>query len=171
MTLSGGEPLVQASFATALLERCRGAGIHTVVETCGHGAREALLGMEPLVDRFYFDLKLADEAEHERATGVSNQVIVGNLRALAERARERIVVRVPVVPGVTDAEANANGIAALVEEAGVGEVELRPYHGMGAHKYEELGRAYGLGELPAFLGEEALRRFAEPFVARGMRCW
>ena len=70
-----------------------------------------------------------------------------------------------------DGEANAIGIAALVEEVGVVEVELRPYHGMGAHKYEELGREYGLRELPEFLGEEELQRFAEPFVARGIRCW
>ncbi len=68
VTFSGGEPLAQPDFLLAALERCRAIGIHTAVETCGYAARDQVAAVEPLVDLFLDDLKVADPARHRART-------------------------------------------------------------------------------------------------------
>jgi len=140
VTFSGGEPLAQLQFLLAALERCRALRIHTAVETCGYAPRDGVAAVEPLVDLFLYDLKVADPNRHRELTGADNEVVVDNLRFLAARAAGRIVVRVPIVPGFTDDPTNVEAIAALVRALGIGRVELCPYHALGRSKYSELGR-------------------------------
>jgi len=134
MTLSGGEPLLQAEFAAALLRACRAADLHTALDTCGFAPRETLLGLAPWVDLFLYDLKAWDDTVHRRHTGVSNTAILENLAALAA-THDDIWVRVPVIPGINDEAADwetaANFLASL---PGVRQVNLLPYHALGTHK-------------------------------------
>jgi pyruvate formate lyase activating enzyme len=157
-TLSGGEPMRQPRFTAALLAALKARGIHTALDTCGHTAWAALERVRAHVDLFLYDLKLVDEARHRRFTGVSNRRILANLRALSERGH-RIVLRLPVVPGINDDDANLRGVAALA--AGLPRlegVELLPYHRIGADKYVRLGRPYALErtDLPAATRLEAI---------------
>ena len=82
VTLSGGEPLAQPAFAREILARCRTEGLHTAVDTCGEGAREALDALIPLADLWLFDVKHLDPGAHRAATGRSNERILQNLRYL-----------------------------------------------------------------------------------------
>jgi pyruvate formate lyase activating enzyme len=167
VTFSGGEPLAQADFLSALLEAARAHGIHTAVDTCGFAPRERLLALVPLVDLFLFDVKLVDDERHRALTGLPSRPILDNLRALAE-ARAEIWIRVPVVPGCTDAEADVAETAALVSGlSGVRRVSLLPYHATGSAKARRLGRPSPLESL-APPSPDRLEALAAPFRARGL---
>jgi len=167
VTLSGGEPLLQARFAAALLAALKAAGIHTALDTCGHAPWDALDALRRDVDLFLYDVKLMDEELHRRFTGVGNRRILANLRNLSERGH-RILLRVPVIPGVNDDDANIAAVAALA--AGLPDlagVDLLPYHRMGAEKYVRLDRAYRL--LPTDApSRERLDAMAAMFASAGV---
>lgn len=170
VTFSGGEPFAQPEFLEDLLLRCKRLGIRSAVETCGHVPAQTLLELEPLIGLFLFDVKAVAPNLHERCTGASNELILQNLRALAERGASKITVRVPLVPGYTDAEENLSAIASLTAALGIAQAELMPYHELGRDKYEGLGRQYpmalqGPHPLSARI-EAALRIFRE----RGVAC-
>ncbi|HVO13278.1 MAG TPA: glycyl-radical enzyme activating protein [Vicinamibacteria bacterium] len=167
VTFSGGEPLAQPEFLAALLAACRAASLHTAVDTCGFAPRPRLLALVPLVDLFLFDVKLVDDARHRALTGLPAAPILDNLRALAA-AGARLWIRVPVIPGHTDAEADLAATAALVAGLpGVGKVCLLPYHATGVPKTSRLGRANPLGELtPPPAGR--LQSLAAVFRERGL---
>lgn len=138
VTLSGGEPLMQAPFAEALLAALHARRIHTAVETSGFAAAGALRRVSPHVDLFLYDLKLMDSAQHRRFTGAGNERILRNLQALARDGRT-VIVRVPVVPGVNDGSANLDAMCAFLAPLGLGRVDLLPYHRIGGGKYARLG--------------------------------
>jgi len=147
VTFSGGEPLAQPSFLLGLLRACSERGIHTVVDTCGFSTWAVLDGIREWVDLFLYDLKVMDGDRHSQLTGVSNELILSNLKALST-AGHPLVVRVPLIPGVNDDSANVRAIgefvAALPRRY---PVELLPYHRTAVDKYRRLNRAYALGEI------------------------
>jgi pyruvate formate lyase activating enzyme len=148
-TFSGGEPLMQARFLGNLLEACRRQGIHTAVDTCGYAPKEHLLALAPLTDLFLYDLKFVDDAKHRRYAGVSNASILDNLRALGE-VHDNIWIRIPVIPGLNDEAGELEAAARLVATVkGVRQVNLLPYHSMGAHKLARLGRGNRLEKVVA----------------------
>ncbi len=153
VTLSGGEPLAQPRFAEALLRACREGGIHTVLETCGFAPSETFLRVAPAADLVLFDLKLWDPERHRQYTGVSNLWILQNLRELTRRQRP-VVVRIPIIPGVTGSDGDLRPFADYLAEIGVRAVELLPYHKIGAEKYRRLGLPYKSQDTPEPLSAE-----------------
>ena len=144
VTFSGGEPLAQPRFLGELLAACREREIHTAVDTCGYVAWEILDSLRPAVDLFLYDLKVMDEVRHRALTGVSNAEILRNLRRLAA-AGHRIILRIPIIPGVNDDAENLRQTAALAQTLpGVGRVDLLPYHAAGTEKYSRLDKTYAL---------------------------
>ena len=139
VTFSGGEPFAQSAFLLALLQACRQLGIHTAVETSGHVDARVLLAAESHVDLFLLDVKVVDAARHRLLTGVANGVIVEALTALAARSPQKVVLRVPLIPGFTDDRANLEAIAALARQLSLTTINLVPYHPLGCDKYEEIG--------------------------------
>jgi pyruvate formate lyase activating enzyme len=147
VTFSGGEPLAQPEFLAGLLAGCRAAGIHTAVDTCGFSSPERLLALASLVDLFLFDVKLVDDSRHRALTGLPAAPILDNLRSLAAVHRN-VWIRVPVVPGHTDAEVDVAATAALAAGLpGVRRVSLLPYHRTGTQKLRRLGRTSPLDAL------------------------
>lgn len=140
VTFSGGEPLLQPQFLREALASCRARGLHTAVDTCGFGCTDQLLAIAPLTDLFLYDLKLMDDARHHEFCGVSNSLILENLRRLAV-IHDRIWLRVPLIPGVSDGAENLEAIARFAASIrGVQQVNLLPYHKTGLHKAHRLGR-------------------------------
>lgn len=141
VTFSGGEPLLQPEFLAAMLESCRARGIHTAVDTCGFGCTDRLRAMAQRTDLFLYDLKLMDDVRHREHCGVSNRPILENLRALGQW-HHNIWLRVPLIPGVTDDDANLEAIGRLAASIpGIRQVNLLPYHRTGLQKLRRLGRA------------------------------
>jgi pyruvate formate lyase activating enzyme len=144
-TLSGGEPLLQREFSVALLRRLREESVHTAIETAANVPWQAMAEALPVTDLFLVDLKLIDPAKHCKATGVSNNRILANVRRLAGSGKP-IAFRVPVVPTVNDTPeeiaAIADFVAALNAETAPSEpfcLELLAFHRLASEKYRSLG--------------------------------
>lgn len=139
LTLSGGEPTVQADFCVALLKAARAAGIATCVETCGIGSRNDYERLLPLTDIFLFDYKATGSDLHRELTGVPDDRILGNLRWLHTNGAQ-IILRCPMIPEVNDSDEHLAAIAAMARELpGLRAVEILPYHNTGVGKYDRIG--------------------------------
>ena len=139
VTFSGGEPFNQPDFLLNLLQACKSNGIRTAVETCGFVTAEKLLRSMPYVDLYLYDLKAINNEIHKRFTGVSNEIILGNLRRLSQ-IHSSIIVRFPLIPGVNDSDAEVLELGELVSSlSGVKEVDVLPYHELGNEKYRRFG--------------------------------
>jgi pyruvate formate lyase activating enzyme len=166
VTLSGGEPTSQPRFSQRLLQGCQARGIHTAIETCGYASWAVWQALLPHLDLILYDLKEIDPAKHKFFTGVSNELILDNLRRLA-RTGKPIIVRRPVIPGYNDSEASIHALARFVEELGtIHEVHLLPYHRFGRGKYERLGTGYPMGDQPS-LKEEAVTGLRDILASYG----
>lgn len=144
VTFSGGEPLMQPGFLSALLKACRKQEIHTVVDTSGFANWQVFEQIRGDVDLFLYDLKQMDSQKHREVTGVPNGPILENLQKLTALGH-KVLVRIPLIPGINDDEQNlaesAKFLASLPRLEGV---ELMGYHDIAQAKYEALGREYAL---------------------------
>jgi len=140
VTLSGGEPLLQADAAFEILSACKEKGVHTAVETAGNVPFEVIKKMIPVTDLFLFDIKGIDEKKHKTNTGVSNRLILENARLSASEGA-LIRFRMPYIPGYNSDEASA--VAELAKSLG-SPLELMAYHRLGEGKYKALSREYAL---------------------------
>ncbi len=140
ITFSGGEPFMQSSFMLECLEILKGR-LHTAIQTSGFCDEKIFKKALSLADYFLFDLKLADDDLHKRYTGVSNKLIHKNFKTLAKSGKD-FVVRIPLIPGVTDTESNITSLAKLMRENGVSYAELMPYNKMAGGKYKMVLREY-----------------------------
>ncbi len=144
VTFTGGEPLHQIEFLKDALLACKKNNIHTAVDTSGHSSWENIKSILPLVDLFLYDLKFMDAKKHLQYTGVSNRLILTNLRMIAE-SRAHIVVRIPLIPGINDNEENLDLCASFLSKlAPLDGVSVMPYHDIGVTKYQALGIKYRL---------------------------
>lgn len=145
-TLSGGEPLLQAEFCYELLSRLKCNGINTAVDTCGYISWNTIEKVIPVTDIFLWDFKHADSAEHRKLTGQGNELIIANLRRLSEVGAE-IEVRIPLVPGCNDSEANLLAAGELLGGLKLKKVTVLPYHAMARTKYAALGLPYAMPQV------------------------
>lgn len=140
ITFSGGEPLLQAEFVAEVIDLL--PGVHILLDTSGFGDEKDFRRLVERCDLVYFDLKLIDEAAHRRYTNRSNDVILENLKILAASGKP-FVVRVPLVPGVTDTDQNQSDIVETVRGLpGLLHVELLPYNRAAGSKYEAAGMEF-----------------------------
>lgn len=162
VTCSGGEPMLQRHFLADLLRACKEKEIHTTLDTCGFATWEALDSVRSFVDLFHYDIKLVDDAQHQKFTGVSNSLILSNFIRLANLGH-RMIIRVPLIPGITDNEENLRQIALLAKDLpSVERVDLLPYHDIAIQKYRRLGKPYPLEDL-APMADEAAQQLAGIF--------
>lgn len=135
-TLSGGEPLAQADPLQALLWELK--EYHCCMETSGFAKPEVFSAVLSKLDMVIMDLKLADPKLHRENTGVSNEVILTNLRILQESGKPHIL-RTPLIPGITDTQENLSELKKLVADS---PWEMLPYNPAAGAKYEMLGMDY-----------------------------
>jgi len=147
VTFSGGEPFLQKDFLLELLQLSKRGGLHTAVDTAGNVPFAWLDEALPFVDLFLYDCKVLENDLHRQVTGVGNRRILENLARLGD-GRARIWVRVPVIPGVNDNREEIERIGAfLAQLPGIEQVELLPFHHLGAGKRASLGQDYTVREL------------------------
>ena len=153
VTFSGGEPLMQIEFLEALLRASRKKNIRTALDTCGYAPWESIDRIRGMVDLFLYDIKIVDDARHRELTGVSNETIVENLRALSRHGHD-IRLRFPVIPGINDDGKAVREIGALASSLPtlIG-IDIIPYNRLGAEKHARLGRPYRMADTPALSAE------------------
>lgn len=169
VTLSGGEPLAQPEFAASILGLCKGAYIHTALDTCGHAEWRIFEEVLKFVDLLLYDFKHMDPVKHKKYTGVSNHLILDNARRASHKLSIPMWARIPVIPGYNDSaeniEATARFIAAELGNC-VKQVSLLPYHRLGETKFERLEVNYSVSTSPP--GEEHLQELQRVFERFGL---
>jgi len=178
VTLSGGEVLHQPDFSTALLKELKNCGIHTVVETSGAGPWDRLKDISRYTDIFYYDIKTTDSSKHKSFTGGGNEMILGNLRRLADerKGQKALTLRAPLIPGYNDFEDNLAGTASLADELSrlasdattFEGVELMPFHKLGISKSLRTGLEYPLHDHPPADPEASLRHWIDTLRTCGV---
>jgi pyruvate formate lyase activating enzyme len=142
VTLSGGEPLLQPDSCFEIMRFCRQEKIGTALDTSGNVEWSAFQQLLPVTDYILFDIKTLDEDLHHQACGVTNRKILYNLKKLLNSS-VKLIIRVPVVPGVNDNADTVESIAEMVRGyKNVEKIELLPFHKIGGPKYKALGREY-----------------------------
>ena len=148
------------------MRACHNEGIATAVDTSGYAPAGDFERIGPHTDLFLYDLKLMNDADHEKYTGVSNRLILSNLRRLAE-ADSRLEIRVPLIPGITDTESN---LAAMADFLGplknVRRITVLPYNKLGEDKLRRFGMTARLESLDTQSAEFVASR-VEIFESQG----
>lgn len=153
VTLSGGEVLMQAPFATALLQRLRRWGIHTAIETAGDAPISRLLPLAKQCDEVLFDLKIMDADRAKTVVKMNLPRVLDNLLRLAEEGIS-VIPRVPLIPGFTLSEANMNRVLAFLIPSGIRQLHLLPFHQYGEPKYRLLGHEWTMSQVAVPTEEE-----------------
>ena len=147
ITVSGGEPLAQAHFVEALLKAGKARGMTTAIETTGYAPWPSVERIIRYTDLVLYDIKHIDPVVHRRLTGISNKLILENVRKLANLGVS-LTVRCPVVPGFNDKSRDMDRLFHFVANLpGVKQIDLLPYHRLGGPKYTMLGCDYALKEV------------------------
>jgi pyruvate formate lyase activating enzyme len=142
VTFSGGEPLLQSKFLKQVLLKCRQSGIHTALETAGHVSWTNFKSIAALADLVFIDFKHHESAVHFKETGVSNELIIENIRRL-NGIHAAVIVRIPVIPGINFHEETFEKMFLVLSEfENIQHIELLPFHILGKGKYRGLGRTY-----------------------------
>lgn len=168
ITVSGGEPFLQAGGTLALLRESRVRGLSTAVETCGYAEVETLLAAVADTELFLWDVKDTNDERHMCYTGVSNRSILENLRAV-DRAGGKTRLRCILVNGVNAEAEHYRAVAELACSLSHCEgVEWLPYHAYGGTKSVFLGLAES-GRVEWIPTEEQIREAKETVSNAGVR--
>ena len=169
ITVSGGEPLLQADSVAELFRLAKAAEINTAIETAGCVNPTELQKVKPYLDYALFDIKTLDKKKHMEFCGGSNRFVDLNLKML-EQNEITTHIRVPIIPGFNDTPEDVETIAKYsCGFSQITEIQLLPFHKLGAGKYTALDRTYGVAniETPSSETMENLRRIVDKaFYAR-----
>jgi pyruvate formate lyase activating enzyme len=151
ITLSGGEPMLQAEFAAELFERAHNLGVNTCLDTAAgpfNRNDEQIIRLLNAADTVLLDIKAFDPELHQRVTGCDNSNILDCARYLCEIGKPVWIRRV-VVPNLTDSECDLRQTSEFINSLGnVKKIEVLPYHDMGEAKWRSLGLDYSLEGTP-----------------------
>jgi pyruvate formate lyase activating enzyme len=167
VTLGGGEPLAQPEFAASILKKCRDAGFHTALDTCGYASWTTTREVLRHVDLVLYDFKHMDPEMHKKYTGVSNDLILQNAEKIHHEMSIPMRARIILVPGFNDSPKNIEATARFIANklSNAIPVHLLPYHRLGEAKWERLDRKYETEsiEIPGELQWVECRRIFESF--------
>ncbi|MGR5064041.1 glycyl-radical enzyme activating protein [Photobacterium sp. DNB22_13_2] len=142
LTLSGGEPLAQPDFVEALLRSAKARGLHTAMETTGIASPAVLERVIPLLDVVLLDIKTFYSKQHEKYTGLANDVVLKNALTISKLAKN-LSIRVPLIPEFNADEQSIKAIATFASYLdNVTRLHILPYHNFGQSKYSLLEQDY-----------------------------
>lgn len=167
VTFSGGEPFMQPEFLLEMLKSCKKKGIHTTVDTCGFVKKDTLLEISKFIDLFLYDLKIMDASKHIKYTGVSNDIILENLKELT-RLGKKIFIRIPIIQGINDDENLEETGKYLSALNGIEQINILPYHNIAMEKYKRLGEEYSLADLKT-PSDDRMNEIAQKLKAYGFK--
>lgn len=173
ITVSGGEPLLQAEFLAELFEECKKEGIHTCLDTSGivfdRASSERMRVLDRLLsftDLVLLDIKHIDREKHKRLTGMDNSAPLAFAEYLSEKS-VALWVRHVIVEGYTTDEEDLLALGRFLRGIKtLKALDVLPYHTMGKSKYEQLGIEYPLADMPAL--EKSRAVYAKELILKGM---
>ncbi|MEU9162614.1 pyruvate formate-lyase-activating protein [Streptomyces sp. NPDC048424] len=167
-TVSGGEPLLQPVFSGELLHRMKHElGLHTALDTSGFLGARATDALLRDVDLVLLDIKSWDRDTYRKVTGRPLRPTLDFAQRLADLGKE-VHLRFVLVPGLTDARENIEGVAAFAGSLGnVSRVDVLPFHKLGEGKWQALDMNFTLRDTPSPTAEQMAGARAI-FAARGL---
>lgn len=146
ITFSGGEPMLQIDFLDSILSMCRNAGINTVLDTSGYAEKKDFKKIMEKVNTFLYDIKCIENSKHKKMTGVSNTIILENLKMLSEN-NANIIIRYPLIPGFNDSEKDIDELKSLLNYyENINQINILPFHKIGTAKYNGLNKPFEIIE-------------------------
>lgn len=171
VTFSGGEPFYQQDFLAEMVTRCHEANIHTAIETTAHVQTAVFLNIMSYIDFAFIDVKNMDSDRHREQTGVGNGLIRRNIAALVKNDWPgRLVLRMPIIQGFNDSIGNITATAAFMDELGLYEINILPFHRLGNSKWEQLGKHYAYKDYAA-TPQQKLEELQSIFLNRKIVCY
>ena len=167
VTIGGGEASMHTDFTLALIRKCKENFIHVAVDTCGYTVNETAFQVLSEADLLLYDLKGMDTEKHIRDTGVSNDLILSNLKKLDE-LNVPTIIRMPLIPGHNDSDEEIEKAAEFLSTLkNLDRVDLMNYHTFGVVKYAQIGKKYELELTP--LSPERLDEICAIFARHSIR--
>ncbi len=148
VTLSGGEPLLQADFVAELFRECKKHGIHSALDTSGAIPLRNCKHAVDAADLVLLDIKSIDTVKCKNLTGKGNEDALALLDYLEQTGKE-VWIRHVVVPGITENYDDIEKMAEYLSKYNViSRIEILPFHKMGEYKWQELNLEYELKDTP-----------------------
>ncbi len=148
ITLSGGEPLLQAEFVYEVFSLCQARGISTCLDTSGCLTDESALRVLEVCDRVLLDIKYASDEDYHRYVGCSMEAPLAFLSHLQERGVPTTLRQV-TIPTLNDTEESVSALLSLAEaHSCVDHIELLPFRKICQVKYDNLQKPFRFAHLP-----------------------
>lgn len=148
LSVSGGEPLLQAKKLLLLFAEVKRLGFNTALDTNGSIWTPDARKLIALADLVIFDIKQIDGEKHRELTGASNLAVLENIQE-HDQLGKPFWIRYVLVPGWTDQESDLEGLGSYCANLkNLSKLEILPYHQLGVYKYQELGTPYRLNNVP-----------------------
>ena len=146
VTVSGGEPLLQAKALLPFFKRLKEEGIHTNIDTNGrilnHFTKELL---DTYTDLVMLDIKHMTEEGYQALTGMRNKETTFRFVKYREASGKKLWLRYVLIPGITDDPELLHEMGRYFKDyKTIERLEIQPYHQLGVHKWEALGWEYPL---------------------------
>ncbi len=167
VTVSGGEPLLQAEFVRAFFALCRREGIHTCLDTSGSVLNEDCRALLSETDRVLLDIKFTTDALYRKHTGISMDAPLQFLAYLNEIGMPTTIRQV-IVPSINDTRENIEALASICQKHKcIDKTELLPFRKICKVKYERLGIPFPFDAYPVPTAEkmQSLEKMLSKFLA------
>lgn len=149
VTVSGGEPLLQAEFVTELFTLCKADGISTALDTSGIRLDESVKKLLAVTDIVLLDIKFPDTKRYQNYIGIPLETVKNFLEYL-QTQNKRVIVRQVVTPTVNDAPQDIAALGAFCAQYPcIEKIELLPFLKLCAEKYETMGIEFPFGKYEA----------------------
>jgi pyruvate formate lyase activating enzyme len=165
LTVSGGEPMTQWEFVRTLLAESKRESLHTALDTSGYAPWDVVAEVIKYADLVLYDVKCVDPVKHEAMVGQNNKLILTNAEKVASMVPTWL--RIPVIPGLNDSEADLEDMAIFASEVPFEKVSILGYHKFGEQKYERLGREYPCSSVSQ-PEDRYLKVLRDTFVEKGL---
>ncbi len=167
ITLSGGEVMLQLEEVKTLLKKLKQENYHIALETTGSYPLSSLKQVVEDVDLFLMDFKHLDLEKLEQITGANGAEVIENFQYLAKHYPEKVILRMPVIPRFNADRPTIEAVLDFAREYGIQEVDLLPFHPLGANKWQQLDRLYLYQEEP-MMDKEQLKPYIELGKKKGV---
>lgn len=139
ITVSGGEPLLQAEFVRELFRLCRADGINTCLDTSGSIINEEVILLLDECDRVLLDIKYTDEESYKNYVGCSLSRPLEFLEILQQKEIPTWLRQV-TIPTLNDDEENIKRLSGIAKSHScVEKAELLPFRKICKSKYDNMG--------------------------------
>ena len=148
ITVSGGEPLLQAKFVKELFLECKKRQIGTCLDTSGSIMNDDVKAVLDLCDIVLLDIKYTSDEDYKKYVGCSLEKPVSFLDYLSENNIPTIIRQV-IIPTLNDNSENINALKSIIKDhKNIVKTELLPFKKLCSVKYDKLGLDFKFKALP-----------------------